>query len=366
MTINCEIRARIGDLAPQWNALIRPQQDAFCNRADWIDSYVQHFGDEDQPRILCVFHKQQLVGGLALCQSHGAARNLAESALGTHSLRFCGFNAGAEYCDMLAAAGWEVEVADAVVKGLTQVEPKWSQLDLRNVLPDALILQYARDALHPLSSKIETTVSMQRHSSLLPTDFDAYIATLSRRRRKNTRNLLNKAQRQNIEYRPVQAADWPWAYKELQRLHGLRFENQGVFGKPAFRDMHAELIEAGIQNGQACLGLVHYEDKIIAAELSYRHNGTEYAYQGGFDPAYEDISPGKVAILGAIRCAIEAGMQRYDLMCSPAGGYKSSYCEQTEVVRDLQVLPRSLRAQAFAGVREMRRQLLGQQDSQAA
>lgn len=96
----------------------------------------------------------------------------------------------------------------------------------------------------------------------------------------------------------------------------------------------------------AVLFVLDIDGAPAAAELGFIHRNDFYAYIGGFDWDYRQLSPGKVLMEMVIEWLHAAGVARYDLLGNPAE-YKSTWSNTTVALTGY-VLPVSLRGRIYA------------------
>ena len=70
------------------------------------------------------------------------------------------------------------------------------------------------------------------------------------------------------------------------------------------------------------------DGKPVAIEIGFLRHGHYYAYLGGFDWAWRDLSPGKVQMEMTVCWLIDAGATTYDLLANPTG-YKETWTNRT-------------------------------------
>jgi CelD/BcsL family acetyltransferase involved in cellulose biosynthesis len=107
----------------------------------------------------------------------------------------------------------------------------------------------------------------------------------------------------------------------LVRLHGARWSRRGMPGVLAddmVRRWHADAMHGLLDLGVLRLHALRLDGRIIAAcyvlQDRKRPGARAYYYLGGFDPAYERLSPGTIVIAHAVEEAIREGAATFDFL----------------------------------------------------
>lgn len=121
------------------------------------------------------------------------------------------------------------------------------------------------------------------------------------------------------------------ALRWLDEMIGLHTAAWGRRGRPGafaggfMRRFHAALVAAALPRGELDLLRIAAGGETLGFLYSFRHRGTVYAYQSGFQafPGQQDARPGLVGHALAIEAARQAGLARYDFLAGDAR-YKRS------------------------------------------
>ena len=103
----------------------------------------------------------------------------------------------------------------------------------------------------------------------------------------------------------------------LFALHGARWRGvgeTGVLGGRAVRAFHDEASTALLDAGLLRLFGVYLDETPIASLLAFFARGRAYLYLQGFDPAFERLSPGLLAMACAIEQAFVEGVRVVDFL----------------------------------------------------
>ncbi len=178
-------------------------------------------------------------------------------------------------------------------------------------------------------------------------DFQAYLATINAKTRKNMRNTKNRIARNGtLAHRVVSD---PAEMRELvERSHAGRerwLADQGLTSR-AFRDQSFGAFSAAVAGPESALSVLAMtltvDGRPIADQWGFVHNGRYYAYVATWAQEYEEASPGKLHLEQVIRACHERGIGIADFLM-PAARYKFTWTDRAVAVADY-ALPISLAA----------------------
>lgn len=341
---------RFALLAPEWQQLARQIN---CGNAftsfPWVSTWWKHWGGGAQLAVITVRDQQQrLVGAAPFYVSQSGLRRLGFIA---------DQNAGSDYLDILAAPGFDREVAAEVAHTLLTHRQHWDYIELSDT-GDSPALR------HFISLLVEQDLHVQQERASvcpyidLPGTFEAYTATLSGQYRRDVNRRWRMLQREHgatfeTHSTPREIREY---FPELCRLHALRFaslERESAFLDPSVSTFHADSALALAESGVARMHLLRIRGQVVAALLGFSANQQYQYFQMGFDPAWNHAGLGKVLLARTIEYAILTGHNRFDFL---RGGeaYKSSWTSTvsaTYVWRAFDRRPSALLARGFFAAR---------------
>ncbi|MDB6124122.1 MAG: hypothetical protein JWQ71_3115 [Pedosphaera sp.] len=103
----------------------------------------------------------------------------------------------------------------------------------------------------------------------------------------------------------------------LFQLHGARWAIRGcsgVLAETGIQRFHAEAAAALLSRGVLRLYGLRLNQKIIASYYGFLDKERAYFYLGGFDPAWERLSPGMVLVGYAMEEAAREGAKEFDFL----------------------------------------------------
>jgi hypothetical protein len=242
---------------------------------------------------------------------------------------FFGASYHADYATVLAHPADLDGVARATVRHLSQPtsDPDhplpWDVIDLRRLrcgdpAADALVA-----AFDDQRAEVGWSLTVEREDVCpvvtLPegTDFDGYLATLSKKSRHEIRRKVRRAEaagRVELEDSVQPLAD----LEAFIDLHQKRWGSQGLFpptpGGAASRTFARRLFELFGDDGPLRLAFLTLDGRRIAAGIHFETDDGYLYYNAGIDPDSRDLSPGVVMIERYVRRALADGKRRLDFL----------------------------------------------------
>jgi CelD/BcsL family acetyltransferase involved in cellulose biosynthesis len=99
---------------------------------------------------------------------------------------------------------------------------------------------------------------------------------------------------------------------DLFRLHAARWNGRGVLR--GLESFHAEVALGFLREGMLRLTVLRLDGRAIAAVYAFATRGRTWFYLSGFDPRFERLSPGTVAVGTAIDVAAAEGHASFDFL----------------------------------------------------
>jgi CelD/BcsL family acetyltransferase involved in cellulose biosynthesis len=174
----------------------------------------------------------------------------------------------------------------------------------------------------------------------LASTYDEQLARLSQGRRRKLRlagRRLREAGRVRIER--ATAATIDESLDVLFVLHAARWQRRGlpgVLAEPSVRALHREAAPAFLQHGVLRLHVLRLDERPIAALYGFARGSRWYSYLDGFDPEFEELSPGTVLVAHAIEEAIAEGRTAFDFLRG-AERYKYSWGAADEATYEITI-----------------------------
>lgn len=341
--------AEFDALREDWQRLYRecPQAGLF-NSWYWNRLWWQHYGDTSELFII-VIRIDDIVQGIA---PFYCCKTKALKLLEVATLRFIGSGGDTSPDDLcvLHAAAHEHEVIVGVCQYVFESQAcmrlQLSDLDENSLLVNTLL---SMGRSHRWGKPLKRY--QHRHVDVLPasiTSFEQGLSRNARKQRKRRRHRLYQVG--DIQFKTCEhQSELPEAFNTLLRLHELRHESKGgsdSFQTQRYCNFHFSVMEAALANKELRLLELKIDGKTIGIEYAFLCRQVLSFFQTGFDPQYQQLSPGHLLMAYTIDHAIADGARKIDLLKGNYE-YKRSYAKQTRTTVDLDIWKSPLIAHAL-------------------
>src|SRR5215831_344683 len=307
----CTAASAFHDLRAEWRQVLSqlPFQSIFFT-SQWQETWWRHFGATRHLHLLTVRSSDGMLQGLApLMSSNGAEAPPRLELLG--DLELC------DYLDVLMVPAQQQEVGRAIVEYLVayggeELDLCWQNLSQYSSTPTVFQDCLAQNGLTVEIEQIETCPTVA-----LPTNWEAYLATLRSKDRHELRRKLRRAEAAaRLEYRVTSvAAQLDEDLDTFLVLHRLSQQDakQG-FMTPAKEAFLRDIAHQFWPHGELELAFLTADGVPIAALCCFASGTTYAAYNSGYHPAYADLSAGIVLFAERIQQAIARGFTTFDFL----------------------------------------------------
>ena len=254
-----------------------------------------------------------------------------------------------DYLTILCREGSEEEVTSALAdwlclapEGRLAGRPTWDLLELGGVDHADKTVNRLVEQLAARGNLVHRRDRPSCWRVILPSDWDDYLAMLSKSHRKQIRrlerNYFDSGRARLHEARSEAELNRGWAM--LTSLHGRRRESlgdRGCFASPRFAAFHDETARRLLHDGR--LRLVWLEIDACPAAVEYQVLGRHavYAYQSGIEPAALMHEPGRLITLATLKRAIAEGLQAFDFLRGDEK-YKAHWRAEPRPTQDIRVV----------------------------
>jgi len=305
-------------LEREWNDLLRRSAaDTIFLTHQWLAAWWDAFGTSDSLCVLlCIEndgHESRLVGILpGYIQRDRCLRSVRR-------LRFLGSEVvTSDFLDLITAPGRETEVLDAILDHLSR-SGSVHILDLTDIREGSPLLQQGEGGANSDGWVFHRWPVYKRCPVIaLPADWNAYLASQSRRFRRNFQYYQRHLQAQGMELQvlrtPEQIAE---ALGDFQVLHNSRrgqMNQGGIFATPQQQQFYADVLQRLARSGWVELIFLTVGGQRVAAACQFDYGKAVYYYQNGYDISWEKESVGFVLNVLLIERAIAKGKVSYEFL----------------------------------------------------
>lgn len=343
-------REDLAGLAERWDELANAEpRDAFFRSAGWYSSWLEDIRPDAEPFVVVARDSAGEIVGLApLCRLKYRDHWLPMDAISSGGREVV----SGDYLDYLTVPHARAEVLPSLLDFLWDVRSRWGLLVVGEVFEDG-----------DLHCEIKTFCNRrglgfrQQEERIcpyieLPPTFDEYMATFSRKRRKE----IKRQSRVMLEQfgATVEVHATPELVvanlDSLMRLHTDRWQSANQTGnmvRPGFARFLNRVCAGPPGGATPRLYLMKQEQKPVAALLVFHSGPSALAYSIGRDPncAISHLSPGFALLFSSIKDAIEQGLHYYDFLRGDEG-HKTHLTKSARKTVTL-LVGRSLSANAY-------------------
>jgi CelD/BcsL family acetyltransferase involved in cellulose biosynthesis len=224
-----------------------------------------------------------------------------------------------DYLGIVAEPQREAEVAEALADFLCRGELRWDRIETDYTAVDDGAMTALQRALADRRATVFARAGLHCWRMPLPSDFDEYLAALSKSHRKQVRQLCRRVldSGRAVWRTASTSAEFEEAWATFVDLHQRRRRSlgeRGCFRSPRFAVFHYEVARKLLAQGMLRLHTLELDGCPLAAEYHLAGGGTVYGYQAGVDPTRLDEEPGRLAGIAVVRQAIADGFRTYDLL----------------------------------------------------
>jgi CelD/BcsL family acetyltransferase involved in cellulose biosynthesis len=346
----------------QWPA-IRATWDSLCDHspqgvffltADWVEAWIETFGDRLNPEFLLVESGGETVACCFLVRTNVWRKlvpfrrvhlNSASEDVDDHT--------AVEYNACLSLPGFESAAGEALAAHVAG----WSW--------DEFLIDGAAPAITKYAGQLGEVERIHKHAQYVNLQrvresggtYDSVLSSNSRQQIRRSIKLYEESG--PLAYREAATVDEAVAVLgELAALHQAAWTDRGkhgCFASANFTGFHQALIRKAFPRGRIRLITVKAAGQTIAALYNFIYRGRVYFYQSGLDYASDNrLKPGMVAHYLAIQeCLKQPDLIEYDFL----GGehrYKKSLSTDERPLEWISVLRDTPRVRLFQLLRRLR------------
>lgn len=344
-------------VAPSWHVLAARSGSSFFLTPAWVETWLEVFGEQLNPRLLTFVDAGEVVGACLLVRHLHWRKFIPMRRV---HLNCAGENyedgTCIEYNRLLCLPGRDADVSAALLAWIGRT--RWDELALDGM-----------EAIPSLTDgcRVESKLRPSYYVDLtaLRSSGTSYDTALSANTRQQIRRSIRMYEETTGPLVVEQAGDKGQALEFLEELADLHQKSwsergrPGVFASHRFRRFHSRLIERSFDAGCVHLLRVASGPQTVGLLHCFFHQGRIYFYQSGFAYQSDNRSkPGLMTHYLAIKhyLADRLDVVEYDLLAGDAQ-YKRSLAREHRTLNWLVAQRPTLRVRAFWILRERKRRV---------
>jgi CelD/BcsL family acetyltransferase involved in cellulose biosynthesis len=296
-------------LAGEWNDLLhRSAIDTLFLTREWQRTWWGALGEGDL-RVLAMRDDAGALIGIAPLFFTADELNGTQVAL-------VGCREVSDYLDFIFAREHEAACYQALVDYLGRPDcPAWHHLALCNIPEPSPTLTRLVDLAQACGWRVEKRFEDVSPIIQLPGTFEAYLATLDGKER---RELQRKLRRAGNEVTITYATDPAMLDRDMDdfiRLMVASMPGKATFMTPRMERFFHAIARAMFDAGWLQLSFLEVREERAATYMNYVYDNTVLVYNSGLDPMkYAHLSPGQVLLGRLIEQAIVDGRRAFDFL----------------------------------------------------
>lgn len=290
------------DLWVDWNSLLsRDSTHRIFQTPLWHQIWWAELGNQDQLRLTSL-------------RSDGALVGIAPLTFHDNTLTFLGDTDLWDYHDFVVDAHSAVEFYPILFDFL-RTQP-WASIDLRSLPEGSSALTHLPNLARENGYATQITLEDVSPGLVLPSSWDTYLETLSKKDRHELRRKFRRLEGQ--EAYTCYAIDDVSSLQEalddfFVLMRGSR-QDKSIFLTPErekfFRSMARELALQGMLK----LFFLEISGNRVASALTFDYGDTIFLYNSGYNTQYSSLSVGLILKATCLRHAIETGKRYFDFL----------------------------------------------------
>ena len=298
--------AAFSELRPEWNALVSRSDDQIFYRHEFIEIWLNHFGNGKWRILLLRNASGHLVAALPLLHGwarlHGLPLRQLRGAANPHSGRF----------DLLAD---QPELASAAFLDYLAEQRDWDVMILTE-LPCKGRAQALEKVAGSDGFPTGRWCAMQSPCRKLPATWDELEGQLSSRFRAN----LRRRRRALDALGEVRAERFSDSIELVEA--GIALELRGWKGRAGTAmaqdadtcGFYTDLARVLGAQGRLALWALYLNDRLIAFQFGLEHRGSYALLKPAYDESLARYSPGQLLMAEVLRDAIARGLSRFEFL----------------------------------------------------
>lgn len=315
---------------PEWRTLLSrdPNRQVFAY-PEWQRAWWEEFKQGKDLFLMTMRRGSEVVALVPLYRKVDDGRKI---------LRFVGGIDLTDYLGPICALDDRGDIADAFVDWLRTTDVEWDVFDGHNM---PVPLGFAEFLVERADAKGFTLTLEQEETSAvlpLPTDWEAYLASLESKQRHELRRKRRRLEREHPDavFRTATEATLERDFKTFVEMHRGTEGHKGHFMRPDIATFFRRLAEVFMPQGWLRLDLLEIGDTAVASTFGFEIERKFYLYNSAYEPDAARLSPGLVLVSELVKTSIESGLELFDFLRGPER-YKYQLGAQAVPLNNVQI-----------------------------
>ena len=292
-----------------WSLLEQTPGADYFRTPHWLETYIEHFGDKIDLKILVISEGEQTTGILPLVVAPFRC-SLGQFRVLTYPLDWWGTFYG-------PVGPNPSQTLNVGLEWIQQQPQSWDFVELRFVGDDTLE--------QPVFSHVVKEPAFHcARIDLTDTNWDKYLDTRRKSWKTNIRRTENKTRKlgvvEHVRYRPAAGDNDPrWdLFDECSRLSKLSWQgksdNTQTFAHPNVDAFLRAVHQKAVSTGHIDMNLLTVDGKAVAYHYGYHYQGYFSSLRLGFDPQFSKQGVGTVLTSRMIQDSMKRGDHTFDFL----------------------------------------------------
>jgi len=327
ISIDCD--ERCFDL-PEWRSLLErdPNRQVFAY-PEWNRAWWEEFKEGKDLFLMTMRRGSEPVAIVPLYRRVDGGRKM---------LRFIGGIDLTDYLGPICSLEDRPAVADALVGWLETTDVDWEVFDGHNMPVPLGFSEFLVERADARGFSI--TMDQEETSAVLPlpTDWDAYLASLDSKQRHELRRKRRRLEREHPDavLRTATPESLERDFKTFVGMHRGAEGHKGHFMRPEIATFFWRLAEAYMARGWLRLDLLEVGGTAVASTFGFEIERKFYLYNSAYEPDAARLSPGLVLVSELVKGSIEKGLELFDFLRGPER-YKYELGAQAVPLNNVQI-----------------------------
>ena len=296
---------------PEWRTLLAsdPNRQVFAY-PEWNRAWWEEFKEGKDLFLMTMKRNGDTKAIVPLYRRHDSGRKI---------LRFVGGIDLTDYLGPICALEDRGEVADALVDWLATTDIEWDEFDAHNM---PVPLGFTESLVERADAKGFRFEFDQEETSAvlpLPTDWEAYLASLDSKERHELRRKRRRLEREHPDARFRTATPETLAadLETFIDMHRGTEGHKGHFMRPEIATFFRRLADEFMPLGWLRLDFLEVGDTAVSSTFGFQIERKFYLYNSSYEPDAARLSPGLILVSELVKEAIGNGLELFDFLRGP-------------------------------------------------